>query len=636
MLFAWSGSVSELKFIANSRCLSDFIECCFIQSYGYKPNPTEIASWGVSLPSLLSILHDDKFDKIQVIIELQMPIGTDRADVVLLGGTAMNRKALIVELKQWSNISVDTDTLNIFVRGLGRCQHPSQQALNYSGKLRHFHSIAESYDNVDAITFLHNMPMSELQKLQQVTHEPTSQISPLFGMDDSKKINDYICNKLLPCELNTSEHKFFCEGKYSQANRLFDIINKNAQDISNNATLALATKGFGLTDEQEFLLSDILLSAKNKKNNIFVIQGFPGSGKTLLAVFLLLQAMQNHVRSVLAIRNNRLHAILKKCFDSVVPGASGALIYFEMPKTQTGIGDAHFNERFDLVICDEAQRMRSTSIQRALERAPTSVVFLDESQRLNPPEQGTLVNFVQAAKRAGKETILRSLNAVVRCRGGRFYHEWVDTLLGGHSRSTELRSLYSLWRNQYPLRVCSSIESLVDGLARERDACPDRRVAIVASFTESPGNSSNLNALDNLRVGYPLSSGWDGYLKSRAKINWLMKPSEYVDYWTNNSGNSLNKAASVYGSQGFESDYVGIIWGRDFVIREGRWHLGNPDFCYDTIDGLIQRGRKKDWCSEAIILLKNRYRIFLTRGIFGAYLYCEDEETHEFFKNFTT
>ena len=79
-------------------------------------------------------------------------------------------------------------------------------------------------------------------------------------------------------------------------------------------------------------------------------------------------------------------------------------------------------------------------------------------------------------------------------------------------------------------------------------------------------------------------------------------------------------------------DYVGVVWGRDFIIRDGTWTVGNADYCYDGIDGLVSRTFPRRWCKDALELLRNRYRIFLTRGIEGTVLCIEDNETAEYFR----
>jgi DUF2075 family protein len=173
------------------------------------------------------------------------------------------------------------------------------------------------------------------------------------------------------------------------------------------------------------------------------------------------------------------------------------------------------------------------------------------------------------------------------------------------------------------------VEALIANLAQLRGA--DDRTAMVASFTESPGNMGKVSAPDNLRIGYPLTSGFDLYKNSSLNIPWLMSTSHYKQFWIGGSSNNLDRLASIYGAQGFESDYVGVIWGRDLLLRQDRWTLGDPNVCYDAIDRLITgRPGNRHWAQQALQLVQNRYRIFLTRGIKGTLIFCEDEETGAF------
>ena len=110
--------------------------------------------------------------------------------------------------------------------------------------------------------------------------------------------------------------------------------------------------------------------------------------------------------------------------------------------------------------------------------------------------------------------------------------------------------------------------------------------------------------------------------------------SEYVPFWRDGRSSLLSQCASIYGCQGFETDHAGVIWGDDLVIRDGHWALGNPNNCYDKTQQVKPlASRMRDEPEAAMILLKNRYRIFLTRGIFGTTIYAEDPETRDFFSS---
>lgn len=134
---------------------------------------------------------------------------------------------------------------------------------------------------------------------------------------------------------------------------------------------------------------------------------------------------------------------------------------------------------------------------------------------------------------------------------------------------------------------------------------------------------------ESLRVGFPLTSGSKIYQGQALSIQWLMQNSDYVKFWLDKTSNQLERVSSIYGAQGLECDYTGIFWGRDLLLRDGQWKLGDPAVCYDTIYGLVDSKTRK-WANGALELVRNRYRIFLTRGMKGTFIFCEDEETRHY------
>ena len=132
-------------------------------------------------------------------------------------------------------------------------------------------------------------------------------------------------------------------------------------------------------------------------------------------------------------------------------------------------------------------------------------------------------------------------------------------------------------------------------------------LTILASFTRTDGRKEKRRIFD-------------------PEINWLMdEKTEYPSYWLGQR-DPLKYCASIYGSQGFESDYVGLIWGEDLVWRNG-WKV-QPDKIMDRIGG---SGSLKSLSltdpTKAMKLLINRYRVMLTRGMKGTSVYFEDSET---------
>lgn len=74
--------------------------------------------------------------------------------------------------------------------------------------------------------------------------------------------------------------------------------------------------------------------------------------------------------------------------------------------------------------------------------------------------------------------------------------------------------------------------------------------------------------------------------------------------------------------QGFEFDYIGVIWGLDLILRSGQWiPQKNKSF-----DSNIRRASDE----KALTLLKNAYCVLSSRGINGCFLTVLDKETREY------
>jgi uncharacterized protein len=71
-------------------------------------------------------------------------------------------------------------------------------------------------------------------------------------------------------------------------------------------------------------------------------------------------------------------------------------------------------------------------------------------------------------------------------------------------------------------------------------------------------------------------------------------------------------------------DYVGVIFGKDLVYRPREGWVGRREFSYD---GGLKRGTSDE---DFTRLVKNTYRVLLSRGLKGAYVYFADEKTRDF------
>ena len=610
----------------NSNDILNRFKNKFRKAYNENPNIEQVKAWESSINYLQEALDDQNIYDLTVVFEYKLPFSSERIDLLIFGENKTKPTLLLFELKGWKKATKTTSPF-IVDCDLGKSVHPEYQVENYAGKLRFSHSEAGKFNILPAVLMYNATTQTVNLEFKKF----------VFFKDEIQALRNFIANRLRN-SLDARTINMFLNGQYIQSNSLFYAIKKHFEKIRKQSYLTLAENGWGLSSEQLELIEEIVKDLKSGKNNmVYLIQGAPGSGKTLVAIHLLLSTLAQGYQTILAYRNNRLINSIRDVFNTIERGLSNPIKFYSMgPKAGfRGIAERSFNGPYlDIVIYDEAQRMTNENIYYALQRGNITVFFYDEGQILNVEEEGTTENFKREAQNQEKIIKERFLRGFYRVEGGKQYHKFVELLLREHKKIN--KELLISWKDNYDFKVFESVEELLSSLEKRREE--NLKVALIASFTESPGDLRDLTSPRNLRIGYPLYSGLDIYDNLNIKIYWLMHPrNDYVPFWVKGESNKLEKCASIYGCQGFETDFAGVIWGRDFVFRNGKWELGEN--CKDNIGNpslknLIDGAKKGD--SKAYILaldlLINRYRIFLTRGIKGTYIFCEDSETANFLR----
>ena len=90
-------------------------------------------------------------------------------------------------------------------------------------------------------------------------------------------------------------------------------------------------------------------------------------------------------------------------------------------------------------------------------------------------------------------------------------------------------------------------------------------------------------------------------------------------YWASDPA-GINQVGCIYTAQGFEFDYVGVIVGRDL-----RWDPASEEWIGDpseSFDSIVKRSGDR-----FTDLVKRTYRVLLTRGMKGCYVWGSDHAT---------
>ena len=98
------------------------------------------------------------------------------------------------------------------------------------------------------------------------------------------------------------------------------------------------------------------------------------------------------------------------------------------------------------------------------------------------------------------------------------------------------------------------------------------------------------------------------------------------NYWASDP-RGIDQVGCIYTAQGFEYDYAGVIFGRDLVYREGAG-LGRPARALARLGR--EASRRAGTGAGFTELVKHTYRVLLTRGLRGCYVYFQDEATRDF------
>jgi hypothetical protein len=190
------------------------------------------------------------------------------------------------------------------------------------------------------------------------------------------------------------------ESKYRPSRKLLD----------HTAAMIAAQSDFVLLDEQLVAFNSVLADARagfhETKKSVVIIQGGPGTGKSVIALHLVGElARQGY---------NAQHATGSKAFTENVRRVVGRRAGNSQFRYFNQFGNAAAND-VDVLILDEAHRLRSTSVSRftpkakrteltqvdeLIAAAKTSVFFIDDLQGVRPNEVGSTDVIAEAALRA--------------------------------------------------------------------------------------------------------------------------------------------------------------------------------------------------------------------------------------------
>jgi len=596
----------------------------FQRVYRYRPSPSEEHSWRNSLRAVSQVFEHGNLLDHGIILEYQLPLTSLRLDCLIAGRDHDGRdEAVIIELKQWSGCETASEP-NLVRTVVGQAKrdvlHPSAQVGQYRHYLVDVHTaFHEGVEPIvlSACAYLHNYEAETGDPLFSAQYANLLLESPVFSADDVDPLTEFLCARL-----QRGEGKPVLErienSRYQPSKKLLEHVAKVIEGVP----------AFTLLDEQKVVFDKIYCAAtvgfSHRIKQVFLVHGGPGTGKSVIAIQLMAQLSKREGR-------NAQYATGSKAFTETLQRIVGTRAAQQF-KYFNSYGRAAPSE-IDVLICDEAHRLRKTSanqytskakqtgkpqVQEVIDAAKVTVFFIDDRQVVRPNEVGSSELIRKASIDNRCELHEYTLETQFRCAGSDGFINWIDNTLGIQKTAN------TIWNQEeeknFEFRIFESPLALEEAIRQK--ATDGYSARMTAGFcwpwskTLGPGGTLIEDVvIGNFRRPWNARSGVSGLAPGIPKeVHWAYDP------------RGIDQVGCVYTAQGFEFDYVGVIWGPDLVYESSKetWS-GNREASYDV----VVRGARERF----VDLVKNTYRVLLSRGLKGCYVHFMDKGTETFVRN---
>lgn len=452
------------------------------------------------------------------------------------------------------------------------------------------------------------------------------------------------------------------------------IVDSGIADIE-NSDLYKYSPYKSLTKDQERVLKEILehlilCICKNEEKTV-IVKGGAGTGKTILAVFLLklLYDLKNDTyedkdEEDSEVNIDKLHAIMKQKdlkIGFIVPQQSLRKTLKKVFRTMRGIPESMImtpteaaiaakDAPFDLLVCDEAHRLRrrvalsqypaydkvnkdlglpkdATELDWIIRSSKMQILFYDSAQSVRPSDIPKSVFRKILDAQENKQNL--QLISQLRCLGGDDYIKYIHEVLEYEgfltdidrsiTESAVLKESGTIWTaphgnfKDYTLRFYDDVDEMmneINRLNKRYDLC-----CAVAGYAwewitkKEPKNTTKRD----IDIG-------KGYIWNRTYTDWI------------NSDRLPYEIGCIHTVQGYDLNYVGVIFG--------------PEIYYDKAKKRIEvdKNKYKDSLGKAVgndyealrSYILNIYATLLTRGIRGAFVYVCDPDLREYLRPYFT
>lgn len=497
-------------------------------------------------------------------------------------------------------------------------------------------------------THLNNPEKSHLTRLTVISSQHFNKSAVLnieaklisFLLADGKR-------ELLNKNGGQPDHDYFQRTQYEQLFaevwerlREQDLAAQTLQDISNTDLFKFSPYKSLSGDQVSSVIRVVELLSEAPSVPIFV-QGAAGTGKSVLAIFLAkLMLCEVYPQAETADSDNLDTAILERFKATLpnprigfvvamtslrntlktvfrqIPGLSASLVMSPSEASKA-------KKKFDVLFVDEAHRLRrrkgigwmgaydsnnrrlglpqeADELDWVLLSCKVAILFYDDAQSIRPSD--VRPDRFNALK---KDATTIELQTQHRSRGGQEFTRFVQELLNDS------------WEHKRPFDALEGFEVLMfDNMQTMVRHIRDKDSQVGLSRLVAGYSWPWVSKTDKTKFDIEI----DG-----VKLRWNM----VADNWIN-SPTAVNEVGCIHTTQGYDLNYVGVIFGHEIRFDETKNRIVIDSNNY--FDRLGKAG--VDSHEELTEYIKRIYYTNLSRGIHGVYVYACDAALRNHFKNF--
>lgn len=374
-----------------------------------------------------------------------------------------------------------------------------------------------------------------------------------------------------------------------------------------------------LNNSQRKAVEDILIKIKDGSVNRVVVNGMPGSGKTIVAVYLMKYLADSDEfagkQIGFVVPQTSLRKTMKFIFKSIY-GLSPSQVLSPSDVTK---------KRYDILLVDEAHRLhqyknisymgtfkknceqlglttKADELDWILIQSECAVLFYDSMQVVGPSG----IDFERFDKKMEDSFQKRmiayfTLFTQMRVQGGNDYIDFVKNMLAGACK-------YKYVSDKYDFKMYldfSKFES--DMYAKEAK-----------------------NGLTRMLAGYawPWISKNDQTLKDIEIQNIKRMWNHCTEGWVH-TPEAIDEVGCIHSIQGYDLNYAFVILGNDIGYdKETGKIIVRPECYFD------KNGKRTARYDDLLEYITNVYYVLMTRGIKGTYLYVCDNDLRDYLSQY--